>query len=386
MKHLLGYIKGDKVIWVVIIILCAFSLLAVYSASGILVFKQKEWNTGYYMFRHLIMLLTGIFFMYLVHLMKFTYFSKIAQVLYLLSIPLLFYTLFWGIEINQARRWVGIEQLGLTFQTSEMAKIAIILFIARVLAIKGDEIKEWKSAAFSLFMPIFLVIALIFPADNSTAGLLLLVCLLMLYYGGVSMKILTRFGGYTLVGLVVVFLVLMLARPDSTRIETLTGRINTFLFEDIEPGSHEEQAKIAIANGKIFGKLPGHSTQKYKLPHPYSDSLYAFFIEEYGFLGGLILMLLYLILLFRGIRIAMKAPGKFSGLSALGITMMLVLQAFVHIMVAAGLFPMTGQPLPLVSMGGTSMMFTFFAFGILLSISREVYSNEEETMNEHKTV
>lgn len=385
MKSFFGYIKGDKVIWIVAIILSAFSVLAVYSATSTLVFKQKEWNTEYYLIKHFGLLLFGFFLMYLIHLVRFQYFARIAQLLYIISVPLLVYTLFAGVEINQARRWleIPVPGLNLTFQTSDLAKIALILFVARIIGSKDIDLNNWKSIAYKLFLPVFLIVGLIAPAGNSTAGLLLLVCLLMLYYGGVSGKFLGRFTGYTLLGMVVLFGFLLIVKPDSTRLNTLVSRVNT-LFDEVQPGSHEEQAMIAIANGKFFGKLPGHSTQKYKMPHPYSDSLYAFFIEEYGFLGGFFLMLLFLILLFRGIRISIRAPGKFSGLSALGITLMLVFQAFVHILVAVRLFPTTGQPLPFVSMGGTSILFAFVSLGILLSISREVYSNEEENVNVQK--
>ncbi len=387
MKNFLGYIKGDKVIWIVAIILSALSILAVYSATSTLVFRQKEWNTEFYLFKHVGLMLFGFFLMYMIHLVKFQYFARISQLLYLISVPLLLYTLFAGVEINQARRWVEIPVpgLNLTFQTSDLAKIALILFIARMIGSREIDLNDWKSIVYKLFLPVFLIVGLIAPAGNSTAGMLLLVCMLMLYYGGVSGKFLGRFAGYTAIGLVILFGLLLLVKPDSTRLNTLVSRVNT-LFNEVQPGSHEEQAMIAIANGRFFGKSPGHSTQKYKMPHPYSDSLYAFFIEEYGLIGGFFLMLLFLILLFRGIRISIRAPGKFSGLSALGITLMLVFQAFVHILVAVRLFPTTGQPLPFVSMGGTSILFAFLSLGILLSISREVYSNEEENVNVRKKV
>jgi cell division protein FtsW len=385
MQKFFSYIKGDKVIWIVAIILSAFSILAVYSATSTLVFKQKVWNTEFYLLKHFGLLVIGFFLMYLVHLVQFRYFARIAQILYVISIPLLAYTLFFGEEINEAKRWILIPGLNLTFQSSDLAKIALILFVARIMGGREVDINNWKSVVMLLFLPIFIIIGLIAPAGNSTAGLLLLICFLMLYYGGVSGKILSRFVGYSVVGLIVLFGFLALVKPDSTRINTLNTRIQYFLFEDVQPGSHEEQAMIAIANGRLFGKMPGHSTQKYRLPHPYSDSLYPFFIEEYGLLGGIVILLMFLILLFRGIRIAIRAPGKFSGLAALGITLMLVFQAFMHIMVAVRLFPTTGQPLPFLSMGGTSILFAFFAMGILLSISREVYSKDEENTNVRKT-
>jgi len=386
MNRIFSYIKGDKVIWVVAVILSGFSVLAVYSATSTLVFKQKEWNTEYYLMKHVGLILMGFFLMYLIHKIKFRYFARVAQLLFVISVPLLIYTLLAGVEINEARRWIEIPRIGLTFQTSDLAKIALILFVARIMGGKEFDLNDWKSVLYVLFLPVFIIVGLIAPANNSTAGLLLIICLLMLYYGGVSMQILRKFGLYLIVGFVLLFTIMILVKPDSTRLNTLTSRINSFLFEEVQPGSHEEQALIAIANGELLGKLPGHSIQKYKMPHPYSDSLFPFFIEEYGFAGGLILLLMFIILLYRGIRIAIRAPGKFSGLAALGITMMIVFQALLHILVAVRLFPTTGQPLPFVSMGGTSILFTFLSLGILLSISREVYSNEEEHENVRKTV
>lgn len=385
MNRFFSYIKGDKVIWVVAIILSAFSVLAIYSATSTLVFRHNQWNTEYYLIKHFGLLLFGFFLMYLIHMMRFQYFARISMLLYLISVPLLIYTLFRGVERNEAQRWIEIPFVNLTFQTSDIAKIALILFVARILGGKTINVTNWQSVIKSLFLPIFIIIGLIAPANNSTAGILLLICFLMLFYGGVSLKILGRFVGFTLISLVVLLTLLMLIKPDSTRVYTLETRISAF-FGDVQPGSHEEQTMIAIANGKLFGRLPGHSTQKYKMPHPYSDSMYAFFIEEYGFLGGFMLLLLFLILLYRGIRISIRAPGKFSGLTALGITLLLVFQAFVHILVAVRLFPTTGQPLPLVSLGGTSILFTFVSLGILLSISREVYSKDEESVNVQKTV
>jgi len=386
MKALFGYIKGDKVIWVVAIILSVFSILAVYSATSSLVFKQKDWNTEYYLFKHVGLILLGFFLMYLIHLMRIQTFARLAQLLYFISVPLLLYTLVAGVEINEARRWLSIPGLGLTFQTSDIAKIALVLYVARILGNKDLKKDDLKSVIYALFLPVFIIVGLIAPANNSTAGLMLIICLLLFYYGGVKPKIITRFGGYTILAMVLLFGFLYIVKPDSTRLNTLTSRVNSFFLEDIEPGSHEEQAMIAIANGRFFGKLPGQSTQKYKMPHPYSDSLYPFFIEEYGFLGGLLLLLMFLIILYRGIKISIRAPGTFSGLAALGITLMIVFQAMIHILVAVRLFPTTGQPLPFVSMGGTSILFAFFSLGILLSISKEVYNNDEEHTNVKKTI
>jgi len=386
MNRILGYIKGDKVIWMAVIILSALSIVAVYSSTSTLAFRLKDGNTEYYMIKQLGLLLFGLFLMYVVHLVKFTYFSRISQFLFVVAIPLLIYTLARGAEYNEASRWITIPGLHLTFQSSDLAKLALVIFLARTIALKSDKLNDFNAIIYPLFLPVFIIVGLIFPANNSTAGILLLISLLMLYFGGVSPKILVKFTGLTVVALVVLLGFFMLITPESTRVNTLFSRVDKFVSHQIEDGSQEEQALIAIASGKLFGKLPGHSTQKNILPHPYSDFIYAFIIEEYGLFGGIIVLLMYLIILYRGIRIAIRAPGTFSGLTALGITLLVVSQAMINMMVAVNLFPVTGQPLPLVSMGGTSILFTCLSLGILLSISREVYSNEEESVNVQKAV
>lgn len=386
MNKILEYIKGDKVIWVAVIILSVLSILAVYSSTSTLAFRFKDGNTEYYMLKQLGLLLFGLFLMYLVHLVKFTYFSRISQLLLVVSVPLLIYTLLRGAEYNEASRWITIPGLNLTFQSSDLAKFALVIFLARSIALKTGKLHDFNSIFYSLFLPVFLVVGLIFPANNSTAGIVLLISLLLLYFGGVPTKTLAKFTALTIIGLVVLLSFLMLVTPESTRVNTLFSRIDKFVNQDIEDGSQEEQALIAIASGRMFGKLPGKSTQKNILPNPYSDFIYAFIIEEYGLFGGIVVLLMYLIILYRGIRIAIRAPGTFSGLTALGITLLIVSQAMINMLVAVNLFPVTGQPLPLVSMGGTSILFTCLSLGILLSISREVYSNQEEQVHVQKAV
>ncbi len=386
MNKILEYIKGDKVIWVAVIILSVLSILAVYSSTSTLAFRFKDGNTEYYMLKQLGLLLFGLFLMYLVHLVKFTYFSRISQLLLVVSVPLLIYTLLRGAEYNEASRWITIPGLNLTFQSSDLAKFALVIFLSRSIALKTGKLHDFNSIFYSLFLPVFLVVGLIFPANNSTAGIVLLISLLLLYFGGVPTKTLAKFTALTIIGLVVLLSFLMLVTPESTRVNTLFSRIDKFVNQDIEDGSQEEQALIAIASGRMFGKLPGKSTQKNILPNPYSDFIYAFIIEEYGLFGGIVVLLMYLIILYRGIRIAIRAPGTFSGLTALGITLLIVSQAMINMLVAVNLFPVTGQPLPLVSMGGTSILFTCLSLGILLSISREVYSNQEEQVHVQKAV
>ncbi len=377
MSNFFTYIKGDKVIWIVVIIFSAFSVLAVYSSTGILMFQKKGAYPGYFFIKHTAIILAGFFIMYLVHLIKFKHFSRIAVFLYFISVILLFYTLFFGTEINEARRWIEIQALNLTFQPSDIAKVSLILYVSRIFGMKNIDFNDTKTVFFSLFLPVFIIIGLIAPADNSTAGLLLIVCFLLMFFGGLSVKILARIAGYSTLGIILLFGILTLVKPDFTRIETFKSRINN-MFTEVESGSHQEQLLIAVANGRFLGKMPGQSMQKYILPLPYSDSIYAFFVEEYGLIGGMLIILLFLILLFRGIRISIRAPEIFSSMTALGITLLLVTQAFIHILVTLNFFPITGMPLPFLSMGGTSILLTFFSLGILLSISNETDINQNE--------
>jgi cell division protein FtsW len=377
MNKLFEHIKGDKVIWVVVTILSIISVLVVYSSSGVLVFKNgSDLNTEQFLIKHLAIIIVGFFLMYQIHLIPYTEFARFAKFLFFLSLPLLFYTMNWGMEINEAKRWIRVPYTGLSFQTSDFAKLALILYISVKLAEKDLDLSTFKSIFKSLFIPIFLSVGLIFPEDSSTAGILFLIAMMMIYYGGVSFKILSKFGTYMLIGVVVGVFVIRLAFPDFARISTMGSRI-TELFNEVEEGSHSEQALIAIANGGLFGKMPGHSTQKYILPHPYSDSAFAFTIDEYGLIGGVFVVFLYLVLLYRGVRISMRAPGLFGSLVSIGITLMFVSQAFIHMLVWVRLFPLTGQQLPFISMGGTSIMLAFISAGILLSVSKEDSSNKE---------
>lgn len=385
-RNIFSYLEGDKVIWISVIILSALSVLAVYSSTSALAFRKNDGNTEYYMLKQVGLLISGLFIMYVIHHVKFSYFSRIAQILFVISIPLLVYTLTQGAELNDANRWIKIPIIKLTFQSSDLAKLALILFVARALTVHSTKLGEWKSLVYSLFLPVFIIVGLIWPAHNSTAGLLLIICLVMLYFGGVPGKLLGKFSLYSAIAIVALLGFMMLVKPDSTRVSTLFSRVNTFFQNDIQENSQEEQAMIAIANGQLFGKLPGNSTQKNILPHPYSDFMFAFFIEEYGLFGAIVLLLLYSIIIYRGIRISIRAPGLFTGLAAMGITLLFASQAFINMLVGVHLFPVTGQPLPLLSMGGTSILFTCISLGMLLSISREVYNNKEEHQNVPTTV
>jgi len=379
MVRILGNIRGDKVIWAVVILLSIFSLLAVYSSTGTLAYKYQSGNTEYYMMKHLIILLFGLLIMYFTHLVKFTYFSRIFQIALYIAVPLLVLTLFVGLDLNEAKRVLPLP-FQLTFQTSDLAKLTLIMYLARLLSKKQDQIKDFKSAFVPLMIPVLIVCGLILPANFSTAAMLFVTSLVLMFIGRVSMKYI-----FSLVGIGIVSFVLLMVIANAypnllPRATTWKTRITSFTDKenlDSEKNYQVEQAKIAIASGGIVGKFPGNSTQRNFLPHPYSDFIFAIFLEEYGLVGGSFLVLLYLILFFRVVRIVTKIPRNFGAFMAAGVGFSLVFQAMINMAVAVNLIPVTGQPLPLVSMGGTSIWFTSIALGIILSVSKEIDTKPE---------
>ena len=318
--------------------------------------------------------------MYFAHLVKYTYYARISQIALYVAIPLLAYTLFFGTSINEASRWYTLPVINISFQPSDFAKLALIIFIARLLTKKQNEIKEFKSAFVPIILPILLVCGLILPADFSTAGLLFLTSLVLIFIGRVNLKYI-----FALIGISVVMMGLLIMiiyqYPDVGRFGTWKNRVEQFKGNNDEGNYQAEQAKIAIATGGIFGKMPGNSMQKDFLPHPYSDYIYAIIIEEFGLIGGLLILFMYLILLHRSIKIVIRSPKHFGAFLAIGLSLSLVFQAFIHMAVSLGLLPVTGLTLPLVSMGGTSLWFTSIAIGIILSVSRDIEIQHKTTTN-----
>ncbi|MDD2412611.1 MAG: FtsW/RodA/SpoVE family cell cycle protein [Bacteroidales bacterium] len=383
MNRILSRIKGDKVIWVVIITLSIISMMAVYSSTGALAYRKQAGNTEYYLIRHFAIMVFGISFTYVCHLLKYTFYAKFAKLLMIVSIPLLLFTLTSGSEINEASRWMVIPVINISFQTSDFAKLATVIFLAFYLTKNQETITDFKTGFIKVFYWIIPVIGLILPANFSTAALLGVTCMVMLFVGRAKIVDLAKITAVMTL-LFIVFVTIVANSPDSGRVGTWKNRIDNFVSEsDPEANYQADQSKIAIASGYPFGKGPGKSTQRNFLPHPYSDFIFAIIIEEFGFLGGFIIVVLYLILLFRGIRIAIKSPGSFGAFLAIGISFIIVLQAMVNMAVAVNLIPVTGQPLPLVSMGGTSLWFTSISLGILLSVSKEI---ENEDLSEIKEV
>ncbi len=399
-NHVFKYLRGDKTIWLIIFLLSVISLLAIYSSTGTLAYAKRGGNTEYFVIKHFLVLGFGLFFMYAAHQVKYTYYSRLSQLLIILTIPLLLFTLYLGTTINGEPRWITLPIIGLTFQTSDLAKLALVMYVARMLSKYQAVIKE-KKTFYIVMLPVVATCALIFPANFSTATLLFLVCFLMLFIGGIRLKYLSQTVGIGLVA-IICMLTLMFTLPAEKmpikRMETWKNRIANFSDQDktkedgvtISDANYQSmQAKIAIASGGFFGKGPGESTQRNYLPHPYSDFVYAFIIEEYGIPGALLVIMLYLWLLYRGIRVAQKCEGSFGSFLVMGIILILTFQAFINMAVAVGLFPVTGQTLPFISMGGSSIWFTSLGVGIILSVSAEVEkqgenANIDEQFEEHE--
>jgi cell division protein FtsW len=381
------YFKGDRVIWLIVILLSIFSLLAVYSSTGSLAYRFQGGNTTYYFIRQLSFLVAGLAIIFLTHLIHYKVYSPFAPMLLYIAIPLLVITLFFGTNINQAARWLEVPGLGVTIQTSDFAKLALIMYVARILSLRQNDINDFKKTFLPLAIPIGMVCLLILPANFSTALMLGIICWIMLFIGRVSMKHLLGLTGIAII-LAGLFVYIALQTNTINRVQTWKNRIENYARSEGGENYQAQQSKIAIATGGLIGKGPGNSTQRNFLPHPYSDFIYAIIIEEYGIIGGFVVLFLYLILLYRAGLIVKKARRTFPAFLAIGLTLIIVFQAMVNMAVAVNLIPVTGQTLPLVSMGGTSLLFSGVAVGILLSISRsqnkaELFDGEEEVKGDN---
>jgi len=379
LNNILKYTKGDRAIWLVVLFLAIISTLVVYTSITSLAYRHHDGNTFYYLFRHSTFLIIGLGIMYGIHRIKHSYFSRLAQLALYISVPLLILTLLIGSNLNNASRWLVIPVINQSFQTSDLAKLSLIMYVARILSIRQDVIKDFKKAFVPIVLPIFAVCGLIFPANFSTAAVLFTVCLVLMFIGRISLKHIGAMIGSGIVAIALAFLLAMSVPGLLPRIDTWIARIENFSSADSKGNYQAEQSKIAVATGGITGKGPGKSTQRNFLPHPYSDFIYAIVLEEYGLIGGATVLMLYLILLYRAVRIVVKSPKAFGALLAVGIAFMLVFQAMINMAVAVNLFPVTGQSLPMVSMGGTSIWFTCIAIGIILSVSRGI--EDESTLN-----
>lgn len=355
-------LKGDPVIWFIVFALSVLSILVVYSATGTLAYNRMEGNTEHYLIKHSALVMLSLFAMWLAHKIDYRYYAKLSRLALWLCVPLLFITWKFGMSINEASRWITIPFINQAFQPSDLAKFALIVTLAAMLAKRQESIKDIKESLIPMLLWIGVICGLIAMTDLSTAALLFATCMLIMFIGRVPLQYLAML---VLIGVIAGGTAVAVGQ----RGETALSRIESY-FSPEEIPFQAEQSYIAIANGGIFRFAPGKSQQKNFLPHPYSDFIFAIIVEEYGLIGGVTVLFLYLALLYRGMRMIMFSERTYGGLLAAGLSFALVLQALINMAVAVGLVPITGLTLPLVSMGGTSQLFVGVAIGIILSVSR----------------
>lgn len=390
-RNLLSKTRGDKVIWALVILLALVSLLAVYSATGSLAYKNYKGNTEIYLFKQVAFIIIGVLVVYFAHLVNYTVYARVATILFLLCIPLLIYTLFFGVRMNEGSRWIRLPLINMTMQTSDLAKLALFMYLARLLSRKQDVIKDFKKGFLPVMAPVAITCMLIAPANLSTALLLGASCMMLLFIGRARTKHILLVAGVALIP--IMFLVIAavtrhkageqetatVAKSSSGlfgRVDTWIGRVENFIYGGKEADDDDmyqvNQAKMAIAKGGLLGVGPGHSTMRDYLPQAYNDFIFAIIIEEYGFAGGMFIVFIYLVFLYRCIRIFKRCPYAFGAFLALGLSFTLAIQAIANMAVTVNLFPVTGVTLPLVSMGGSSFIFTCLAIGIILSVASNV--------------
>jgi cell division protein FtsW len=334
-------------------------------------------NTEYYLAKHSLLMLSSLGAMWIAHKIDYRYYAGLAKLALWISVPLLLLTWRYGLTLNEASRWLTIPVIDKTFQPSDLAQLALIASLANMLAKRQHNIGDWKQALLPMLVWCGVICGLIALTNLSAALLLFFICMLLMYIGRVPIKYLAIL---TIIGLVVGFVVMRVGQ----RGETALSRLRAFAQNELP--FQTEQACIAIATGGLYGKGPGNSQQRNFLPHPYSDFIYAILVEEYGLMGGIMVVLLYMVLLYRGIRNVSQSKRAYGGLLSAGLSFALVLQALVNMGVAVGLGPVTGLPLPFVSMGGTSLLFTGIAVGVILSVSRgDIDENIDELQEQDIT-
>ncbi len=364
--------KGDRAIWGLVALFMFYSLLAVYSSSVGVAFMRYGGNTTYFLRSQFFMLVLSLLIIIVVHYLPYRIYSSLAGVLLIGSVILLVLTLVFGSRVNEATRWLVIPGTGFRLQTSSVAEVALVIYIARSLAKYQKELNNFTLVTKYFIVPIAIVCGLILPENLSTALMIFGICLIIMFIGRVPFKFLLSYVGIGIVGVILFALVLSVATKDN-RVQVWKNRVEHFISgeADADGDYQSNQAKIAISTGGLFGKAPGKSTQRNMLPQSNSDFIFAIIIEEYGLLFGAIpLILAYMILLFRGITIAKRCETAFPAYLVLGLAVMIVVQAMLNMLVAVGLFPVTGQPLPMVSWGRTSVMVMSFSIGAILSVSR----------------
>ena len=364
--------QGDRIIWLVIAMLAIFSVLTVYSSADVLAQRNNTYTESF-LVRHIVLMMGAVVVMYVAHMVNYMQYARWSTVLVAIAIPLLIYTMFFGVSINGASRWIRLPFVGITFQTSDFAKLAIILYVARTVAIMQTK----KLSQLELFGPVLATVIFIAPFDLSNALVLFLTCVMQMFIGKVELR--NVFSLIMLGAGLFAMLIIMSEIFPAIRIDTWISRLKVFL----EGGSTEDtfqllQAKMAVAKGGFFGVGPGNGMQSYFLPHAYSDYIYCIIVEEYGMIGGVLVLMLYMMLVIRTIRMVNKSPKAFGSMLAMGLTLSITIQAFAHMAVNINLMPVTGLTLHFVSLGGTSLMFTGISLGIVLSVSRQIEKSTEK--------
>ncbi|MDQ1333009.1 MAG: hypothetical protein QG576_1044 [Bacteroidota bacterium] len=379
--------KGDRAIWGLVALFMVYSLLAVYSSSVSIAFKSYSGNTTYFLRSQFFMLLLSLSIIIIVHYLPYRIYFSLAGLFLIVSAGLLVLTFIFGARVNEATRWLIIPGTGFRLQTSDVAKVALVIYLARTLAKYQSELTDFMLVTKYLMIPVAIICALILPENLSTSMMIFGICIIIMFIGRVPIKFLLAYAGLAVVG-VVLFAMVLTAVTKDNRVQVWKDRIeHYFSGESDEDGDYQSnQAKIAISTGGLFGKAPGRSTQRNMLPQSNSDFIFAIIIEEYGLLLGAIpLLLAYMILMFRGITIAKKCETAFPAFLVLGLIVMIVVQAIINMLVAVGLFPVTGQTLPMVSWGRTSVLMMSFAIGAILSVSRVVNARiKKEELSEEE--
>ena len=388
MQTIYNNIKGDRLIWAIVALLAILSFLPVYSAASNLAYRSGGGNTFTFFIKHFVHLLLGFGIMYGIHKIPYRYFKGLSLVMIPIVVVLLVITMLQGttIEGANASRWIEIPVVGVSFQTSTFASVVLMVYVARYMSKIKDVAITFRSSILPLWIPVFLVLGLILPSNFSTTAIMFLMVLVLVFLGGYPIRYIGIILGLGLLGLAFFVMIAKLSTgPLSVKVETWENRIKNYSNnEDTEADYQIEKAKIAIATGGIKGLGPGKSIQKNFLPQSSSDFIYAIIIEEYGILGGVFIMILYLWFLFRIVIVAQKADTDFGKLIVLGVGLPIVFQALINMAVAVELFPVTGQTLPLISSGGTSIWMTCLAIGIILSVSaKREEIKEQESVEEN---
>jgi cell division protein FtsW len=359
-------LKGDRTIWMIVALLSLVSILAVYSATGSLAWKSKNNDTTYFLVTHVVRLMFGMVLVYFCHLLHYQKYNRMAPGLMIMVIFLLAATLLFGVRINDANRWLNLGFV--TFQPSELAKIVLIIYIAREMTRRQEVISSWNEAFVPIIIPVLMVCGLIAPANLSTSLVLFATSIALMFIGRVKPRfiiLLMLLGVVVFAGLIVVGEFF----PNAVRVSTWISRVQDFLYNE-DGGYQVQQAKFAIANGGLTGVGPGNSIVRNFLPYVQADYIFPLICEEYGVIGGTIVLCLYLLLFYRTIVLVTRSPKAFGSFVAIGLSLSLTIQALANMAVAVDIVPATGLTLPMVSMGGTSIVFTSIALGIILSVSK----------------